>query len=583
MEDEEYIDLKILGRGSNDEITKKVRSKIDQKIYVIKNIGTQKLSDNQKKVLNILAENKCPYIVKHYPLSEDKDNEIRTDFVNDVDLLDFINTYIDLEEQIENKILLKIFLQCAKSIKYLHNQNIIHRNIRLENFYMTDDKEVRLGNFRYATINGLDENINIPEDGILYKSADTLNKLIYDKKSDIYALGVVFYQMCYFQFPFKVLFKEDKNNGEYSLKENKENPVKEANISEEIKDLIKRMLNESKIPDIEEVFNILHSEYLKFNDELYYLESLTRCLSSFGFFSSRDKDPSKYNFEQNKIEIPIISTNLFYACTYFQNEEGEDKDRDKYIKFINNLRKNLIRNNIILKKVENKRTFNIVKYLVEQYLKKGGKNITSESFRHNSSKNIIFSLDEDYFLGKTQITQTNNKIYEYQFNLLNLNLDKIEKDKNTNKFNIIINGFKDQFNCEYNYLNIPRYLIIAIENERNDNKIFISDFPENFSIENIKIVRENKENAYTFNYGLSAILIRMIKDGAVKYISIYSKKKIVKQENETKMIIDWYLSEDNSTKKLNNLKEEINYVVNGYIEMVFYKNITYYYSKEIKN
>ena len=110
-----------------------------------------------------------------------KNNEIKTDFINDVDLQDYLNAFIDLEKPIEEKVLWKIFLQCIESIRYLHNNNnnIIHRNIRLENFYMTDDKEIKLGNFRYATYNN-DENSNFNffDDGILYRTEETLNNII---------------------------------------------------------------------------------------------------------------------------------------------------------------------------------------------------------------------------------------------------------------------------------------------------------------------------------------------------------------------------------------------------------------------
>ena len=206
-----YINLKILGREKKGEITKKVKSIEDQKIYVPKNLGEQQLTDEQKEIINLLQNEECPYIVKHYPLNQN--NEIKTDFINDVDLQDYLNAFIDLEKPIEEKILWKIFLQCIESISYLHKKNIIHRNIRLENFYMTDDKEIKLGNFRYATYNN-DENSNFNffDDGILYRTEETLNNFIYNEKSDIFALGVVFYKLCYFEFPYEISLEEDEAN-----------------------------------------------------------------------------------------------------------------------------------------------------------------------------------------------------------------------------------------------------------------------------------------------------------------------------------------------------------------------------------
>ena len=112
----DYVNLKILGRNANGDITKKVRSLLDQKLYVIKSLGGRKLSENQKKILNILKDDKCPFIVNHYPLDE-INNEIKTDFINNGDLLEYVNTFNDLGQPIEENVLLNIFLQCAESIK----------------------------------------------------------------------------------------------------------------------------------------------------------------------------------------------------------------------------------------------------------------------------------------------------------------------------------------------------------------------------------------------------------------------------------------------------------------------------------
>ena len=148
---EEYITLKILGRGAKGELTKKVRSKFDQKLYVLKELGQNKLTKNQKAVINILEKNECPYIVRHY-FSEANETLFKTDFINDIDLLDYSNTYMELEKPIEENIIWKLLLECCQSIKYLHEQKIIHRNISLENFYMTDDKDIKLGNFSNMNI-----------------------------------------------------------------------------------------------------------------------------------------------------------------------------------------------------------------------------------------------------------------------------------------------------------------------------------------------------------------------------------------------------------------------------------------------
>ena len=52
---EPYINLKILGREKRGEMTKKVKSIEEQKLYVLKNLGEQQLSDEQKDILILFS------------------------------------------------------------------------------------------------------------------------------------------------------------------------------------------------------------------------------------------------------------------------------------------------------------------------------------------------------------------------------------------------------------------------------------------------------------------------------------------------------------------------------------------------
>ena len=330
-ENKEYINLKILGRGNKGEITRKVKSVKDQKIYVLKDLGEQQLSETQKEILKILEQNECPYIVKHYPLT--KNNFIKTDFINDVDLLDYLNTYIDLENPIEEKVLWKIFIQCIESVKYLDEKNIIHRNIRLENFYITDDKEIKLGNFRYATIiNDAEEDMNYPEDGMLYKSAETLNNNIYNIKSDLYALGVVFYKLCYFEFPYEIIYKPDKEDENKGIFELKPNPKKELAYSKELNELINSLLNIFDLNvDENKINQIAINKSPENNCKNTCIESIFRCLSPFGFFLSKE-NLKNLEIDKAKKENFFMTLTLFDCLKYFSKPEKEGKkNKEKYI------------------------------------------------------------------------------------------------------------------------------------------------------------------------------------------------------------------------------------------------------------
>lgn len=52
---------------------------------------------------------------------------------------------------ISDKILLHFFSKVLEAIDYLHNKGIAHRNLCLQNFHLTDDFELKLTDFSYAT------------------------------------------------------------------------------------------------------------------------------------------------------------------------------------------------------------------------------------------------------------------------------------------------------------------------------------------------------------------------------------------------------------------------------------------------
>ena len=326
--------MKILGFGDNDGLikTKKVYSKLDKKIYIMKEIkinksqeddGDKTLSDEQKnnliKILNNLKEdkdNKCENIVKNYKIFT-KGNYlyILDEYMNNGDLLSYMKTYKDLNQKIKEETLWDIFLQCANALKYLHSKNIVHRNLRLENIYMDNDKVIKIGNFIKAVLSEKEAtsinpfynqslgNINLKEEkrfndivgGVFYRSPEMLSNSKYGKKTDIYSLGVVFYKLCYYDFPNSTLYTSKKNEN--------------ANNYPKMSEIIEKMLSEeSKRPNAEELYNLILNEYLNIINKNTSIEAVLRCLSAYkkttdfmlknqmSFLSG--KTPFAYNFVQ---------------------------------------------------------------------------------------------------------------------------------------------------------------------------------------------------------------------------------------------------------------------------------------------
>jgi hypothetical protein len=130
-----------------------------------------------------------------------------------------------LREHINKKYYLKeeeakrIFQQIVLGCQHIHAQNIIHRDLKLENIFLDEEMNVAIGDF------GLSADYN-PEHAWLHRtmlgtpnyiSPEVLHGHRYSKEVDIWALGVILYTLlvgkCPFQsFDVKSTYKNIKTN-----------------------------------------------------------------------------------------------------------------------------------------------------------------------------------------------------------------------------------------------------------------------------------------------------------------------------------------------------------------------------------
>ena len=322
----------------------KTQENEDEKIF------SKEDKNNLIEILTILKDNECQNIIKNIKFfCKDNYLYIINEFINNGDLQSYIKTLKDGENSFNQKInevtLWYIFLQCAKALKYLHNKDIIHRNIRLENIYITDDKEIKIGNFTNATLSkkkqflvynkfylnsnhnnkdGEEERLNKVVGGVLYRSPEMLNNLGYGKKTDIYSLGVVFHKLCYYDFPNSKQYKNEINYNSYEC------PEKMAEI-------IKKMLSEEKMrPNADELYDFILNEYVKLFNKNSSIEAVLRCLISYEKVSM-DMSKNKDHF-LNEEKTPF-SFNYIKCMEIFKSND----DKKKCGLYLNNIR-NLINN-----------------------------------------------------------------------------------------------------------------------------------------------------------------------------------------------------------------------------------------------
>lgn len=233
---------------------------LENKNVIIKSIPKKEVWAKELDILKSL-DNCSDKILKYLDFFEsNRKCYIVTDFYEGFDLFE----HVDINTPYDEKIGLSVSMEMAKCIKECHDLNIIHLDIKCEN-YMVNKKQLFKNNvpnivlIDFGHAERIKGNIQELRYGYLYGTSFYLcpegYKKIYSSKSDIWSLGVCMSLILTGDFPFS-----GKNEKEY-LKNAKEDNVEfTKKLRKETEHIVKRCVanDPSKRPDINQVINFIN-------------------------------------------------------------------------------------------------------------------------------------------------------------------------------------------------------------------------------------------------------------------------------------------------------------------------------------
>ncbi|EGR27158.1 protein kinase domain protein [Ichthyophthirius multifiliis] len=199
--------INTLGEGSYSQVYK-VKRKSDSQIYAMKKVQMNQLKQKEKQnALNevrILASISNKHIINYKEAFIDEPSQllcIIMEYAEFGDLQGMINTHIKNKTYFQEQQIWGIIVDLTKGLKALHDMNILHRDLKSANIFITKDKIYKLGDLNVSKVakNGF---VNTQTGTPYYASPEVWRDEPYNSKSDIWSLGCVLYEACAQRPPF---------------------------------------------------------------------------------------------------------------------------------------------------------------------------------------------------------------------------------------------------------------------------------------------------------------------------------------------------------------------------------------------
>ena len=241
--------LHVLGKGSCGQIVLSYDQHHDMflaiKVIALDNLTDPKSLDYLKSEIKNMQLAKHPNVVRLYDVRRSQKNiYLVMEYCEGGNLEKYV---YDRGGRLSERETLRILRKIIKGYKYLHSLGIVHRDLKLANI-LTNHGEVKIADLGYSKLmENFTNDFLISRVGtMLYMSPQILEAMHYTNKTDVWSLGILYYQMVFGRSPWNVQGVDgSKQTVKNFLKNIRENGLifpKDVRVSETTKNLLQEML-----------------------------------------------------------------------------------------------------------------------------------------------------------------------------------------------------------------------------------------------------------------------------------------------------------------------------------------------------
>ena len=441
-----YQIIEKIGKGTFG-IVYKVKKFNDPLIYVIKQISLEGLTDFQinqvYSEVKILSLIKSKYVVKYYEsFLEDNNLNIVMEYCDNGDLCSYLK-----EQQMKNKplkedLIWKIFIKITLGLTTIHKMKILHRDLKTLNIFLKKNMEIKIGDLGVAKELNQASFANTIIGTPFYLSPEMCEDKPYNQKSDIWALGVILYELCTFRHPFNA-----SNHAALILKIMTANPdpilaCYSSNLQKIVNWLLEKqiekrpycwdILNMKIVGEKAKMLGLYHEiiNVLNENNNIntYYINANNNKINQTETFIPMDSEDILL---QSKL-APLDHTNTMIQVKKIKNDENKNEN---YI--FGDKMKNINQNEYI----NNFNNLNQIPPYNYNYYAKNEPNIIN-----NSNINNYYLQNGNYIMNNNDYNNLYNNNYNQNNNIIFNNILINNNTINTNDPNLINNqNYKQNF------------------------------------------------------------------------------------------------------------------------------------------
>ena len=244
---------KRIGKGAFSAVYKG-KHKDTGKYYAIKEISfenLEKIRDSIKREFTLMKNLNHKNIIKLHEVFFDNDERniyLVIDYFPKGDFAKFLNG-----KSLKEKYAKKYMRQLVDGLKYLYNKQILHRDLKPQNILVSEEGNLVITDFGFARYTDNEHMLNTLCGSPMYMAPEIMLKKRYNNKSDLWSVGVIFYELVFGTTPYKAKNMIDLMTG---IKR-KAVSLPKNNLSRECRDLLLNLLRRDPNRRIswEELFN----------------------------------------------------------------------------------------------------------------------------------------------------------------------------------------------------------------------------------------------------------------------------------------------------------------------------------------